>query len=48
MWAMQMWIWNRIEKINRTDCVSDEDVLQRVDEKRQLVHLVTGRQARWS
>jgi len=31
--AMEMWIWRRTEKINRTDHVSNKEVLQRVDKK---------------
>ena len=34
--AMEMRIWKRIEKKNRTDRISNEEVLQRVDPKRQL------------
>ena len=42
-----MWIRKIIEKINRTDCISNKEVLQKVDEKRQLVNLIRERQARW-
>ena len=45
--AMEMWIRKIIEKINRTDCISNKEVLQKVDEKRQLVNLIRERQARW-
>jgi len=41
--AMEMRIWKRIEKKNRTDRISNEEVLQRVDPKRQLVNLIRSR-----
>jgi len=45
--AMEMWIWRRIEKINRTDRLSNEEMLQRVGEKRQLINHLRERQAKW-
>jgi len=32
--AMEMWIWRRMEKISWVDKVSNEEVLQRVNETR--------------
>lgn len=29
--VLKMWVWRRMEKINRTDKYSDEDALIRVD-----------------
>jgi len=37
----------RIEKITWTDHVSNEEVLQRVGEKRQLINHLRERQAKW-
>ena len=35
--AKELWIWRRIEKINWTDRVSNEEMLQRVNKKRQIL-----------
>jgi len=45
---MEMWMWKRIEKKTGTRkiCIPNE-ALQRVDEKRQLVNLITDYQSRW-
>jgi len=37
----------RIEKIKWTDSISNEEVLQRIDEKRQLINHLSERQAEW-
>jgi hypothetical protein len=39
-----MWCWRRMEKITWTDQVSNEEVLLRVKEKRNILHEINGRQ----
>jgi hypothetical protein len=45
--SFEMWCWRRIEKINRTDGVRNEEVLQRVKEERNIVHTIK-RMPNWS
>jgi hypothetical protein len=39
----KMWCWRRLEKISWTDHVRNEEVLQRVKEKRNIVHTIKRR-----
>jgi hypothetical protein len=41
-----MWHWRRMD-ISWTDRVIDEEVLQRVKEKRNILHTINGRKANW-
>jgi len=45
--AFEMWIWRRIEKINWTDKISNDNVLMRVGEHRRLVENIRLRKKRW-
>ena len=38
--AFKMWIWRRMEKISRLDKVTNEEVLRRVNEDRQMLNSV--------
>jgi hypothetical protein len=42
-----MWCWRRLEKISWTDRVRNEEVLQRVNEERNIVHTIKRRKANW-
>jgi hypothetical protein len=42
-----MWCMTRMEKINWTDRVRNEEVLHRVKEERNKVHIVKRRKANW-
>jgi len=39
--AMEMWIWGRMEKISWVDKISNEEVLQRVNETRTMLDTVS-------
>jgi hypothetical protein len=43
-----MWCWRRMEKISWTDHVRNEEVLQRVNEDRNILHTINGRKANWN
>jgi len=38
--AFEMWIWRRMEKISWLDKVTNEEVLRRVNEERQILNSV--------
>jgi len=42
-----MWIWRRMEKISWLDKVTNEEVLGRVSEDRQIPNTVWQRKHRW-
>jgi hypothetical protein len=42
-----MWCWRRMEKISWTDCVRNDEVLQRVKEERNILHTAKRRKANW-
>jgi len=42
-----MWCWRRMEKINWTDHVRNEDVLLRVKQQRNILHEIRKRKANW-
>ena len=46
--SFEMWCWRRIEKISWTDHVSVGEVLQKVQEDRNILHAIKGRKANWS
>jgi hypothetical protein len=39
----EMWCWGRMEKINSTDHVRNEEVLHRVKEERNILHIMKRR-----
>ena len=41
----EVWSWRRKEKISRTDSVRNGEVLNRVEEERNIIHTVNGRKA---
>jgi hypothetical protein len=43
-----MWCWRRMEKISWSDCVRNEEVLQRVKEERNILHTMKRRKPNWS
>jgi hypothetical protein len=45
--SFEMWCWRRIEKISRTDHVSNEEVLLRVKEHSNILHGISTRKAKW-
>ena len=44
---MEMWLWRRMEKISYTERVTNEEVLRRVGEERQLLNLIRNRKKNW-
>jgi hypothetical protein len=42
-----MWCWRRLEKINWTDHVRNEEVLLRVREQRNILHEIRKQKANW-
>ena len=42
-----MWCWRRMEKISWADHVRNEEVLIRVNEKRNILHEIRKRKANW-
>jgi hypothetical protein len=45
--SFDMWCWRRME-ISWTDCVTNEEVLQRVDVERNILDKIKRRQANWT
>jgi hypothetical protein len=45
--AFEMWLWRRMERISWTEHVSNEEVLQRVDEERAMLDTIKMRQQKW-
>jgi hypothetical protein len=45
--SFEMWCWRRMEKISWTDHVSNEDVLFRVKEQRNILHETNKLKANW-
>ena len=45
--AFEMWIWRRMEKISWTEHVTNEEVLQRVEEERAIMVTIKTRQKKW-
>ena len=46
--SFEMCCWRRMEKINWTDHVRNEEVLLRVNEQRNIVHEIRKRKANWN
>ena len=45
--SLEMWCWRRREKIFLTDRVRNEEVLQRVEEERNILQTIQWRKANW-
>ena len=45
--AFEMWLWRKIEGIKWQDHITNEEVLNRVGEKRSLINTITRRQKNW-
>ena len=45
--SFEMWCWRRMEKINWTDHVRNEEVLLTVNEHRNILHETGKRKANW-
>jgi hypothetical protein len=45
--SFEMWCWRRMENINWTDHVRNEEVLLRVNEQRNILHKIRNRKANW-
>jgi hypothetical protein len=45
--SFEMWCWRRMEKISCTDYVTNEEVLHRVKEQRNILHEIHKRKANW-
>jgi len=42
-----MWRWRRLEEISWTERVRSKEVLQKDKERRDILHTVIGRKAKW-
>jgi hypothetical protein len=42
-----MWCWRRVQKIDWTDRVRNEEVLTRVEEERNILRTIKRQEARW-
>ena len=42
-----MWYWRRMKKINWSDKVTNEQVLDRIGEKRAILNIILRRKANW-
>ena len=45
--ALEIWVWKRMEKISWVDRVTNEEVLQRIQETRSILDTVRQHQLRW-
>ena len=45
--AFEIWVWRRIEKISWMDHVKNEEVLQRVGQKQELLDMIIKRKKNW-
>src|SRR6266853_6764080 len=45
--AFEMWVWRKMEDIRWTERISNEKVLQAVEEERQLVEAIVERKKKW-
>jgi len=42
--AVEMWIWRRMEGVSWMDRITNEEILNKVGEKRQLIDVIRNRQ----
>ena len=45
--AAEMWLWRRLEKISYVERITNEEVLRRVGENRQLMNVIRSRKKNW-
>ncbi|KAI5746672.1 hypothetical protein M8J77_006187 [Diaphorina citri] len=45
--SFEMWVWRRLEGIKWSDRVRNEEVLRRVDEKREIMRTIVNRKRGW-
>ncbi|KAI5742530.1 hypothetical protein M8J77_008273 [Diaphorina citri] len=45
--SFEMWVWRRLEGIKWSDRVRNEEVLRRVDEKREILRTIVNRKRSW-
>ena len=43
----EMYLWRRLEKISLTDRVRNEDILQRLNDERNILYTLKRRKANW-
>jgi len=46
--ALEMWIWQRMEKISWMDNVTNEDVLKKVNERKNMLNVIRQRKHKWT
>jgi hypothetical protein len=45
--SFEMWCWRRLEKVSRADRVTNQEVLHRAKEERNILRTVKRRKANW-
>jgi len=45
--TLEMWIWRRMEKISWMDKVTNEDVLKKVNESKNMLNVIRQRKRKW-
>jgi len=45
--ALEIWIWRRMEKISWMDKVTNEDVLKKVNESKNMLNVIRQRKRKW-
>ena len=45
--ALEMWTWHRMERISLVDKMSNEEVLAKMEEDRQIIKIIQQRQYHW-
>jgi len=45
--SFEMWCWRRMEKLNWTDHVRNEEVLLKVKEQRNIIHEISKQKTNW-
>ena len=45
--AFEMWIWRRMEKISWRDRVTNDQVLEMVEENRMIIDVIRSRKKKW-
>jgi len=45
--SFEIWCWRRMEKICWTNCMGNKEVLHRVKDKRNIIYIIKGRNAKW-